>query len=101
MWYTNIYNKIKGIGGNVLPPLSRSRNKVATQPEAEAIKNQADFENQLPKTSEEKPLQEKLEELHTNGFFPVPPTAMKGINPSGIIEDQHPGDYEEYEPLNR
>ena len=101
MWFTSAFNKIKtsGIGGGILPPLPRTNNQIATDPEAQKMKQQAVEQSMVPPPPEKQPLQKRLEGLHTNGRFPVPMSAYLGQqNLPAAIEDQHQGDYQEYVP---
>jgi len=89
IWYTYAYNKVSGIGGGILPPLPKTNMQIATPPEAEQLKQQAVEDSQVPPPAEKMTLQQKLQRTHTNGLFPVPATAMQGINPGSGIWDQY------------
>lgn len=90
MWYSTAYNKVaSGVGGGILPPLPYTNNKIATPPEEKQMLDEIDERSQQPKPQELKTIQEKLRDLHTNGFFPIPPTSMRGINAPAAIEDQY------------
>lgn len=91
MWYSSCYNKQSGFGGGILPPPKKNKDKVATKPEVEQLKEEALIRSKV-KTPENTTLQEKLNQLHTNGYFPVPASSMQGINKSPIILDQYDAD---------
>lgn len=91
MWYSFCYNQRSGFGGGVLSPPKKTNEKIATEPETTQIKEEALLKSK-EKTQENTTLQEKLNELHTNGYFPVPASSMKGINKTPIILDQYDAD---------
>ena len=73
------------MGGGILPPIPKTNTHIATPPEAEQLINEAVQDSQMPPPAEKMTLQKKLEATHTNGRFPIPVTALQGINqPSGI-----------------
>jgi hypothetical protein len=89
MWYTSAFNKIIGIGGGILPPLAKTNNKIATEPEAEQLLNKATMESESPRPPEFTPLDKKLDTLRTNGFLGFPMSQMIGRNTPAAILDQH------------
>ena len=91
MWYSFCYNKQSGFGGGIVSPPKKIKDQVATKPEAEQLEEEALIRSKA-KTPENTTLQEKLNELHSNGYFPVPASSMKGINKSPIILDQYDAD---------
>jgi hypothetical protein len=88
MWYTSAFNKIIGIGGGILPPLAKTNNKIATEPEAEQQIAEATQESKMP--PEKTTLEMKLRNLHTNGYFGFPMSQNIGRNTPSAILDQHP-----------
>ena len=89
MWYSWAYNRISGFGGGILPPLSKTNTQIATPPEVEQLKAEVDRNSKMPPPAEKQPIQRKLETLHTNGRFPIPASAMDGINQGSGIWDQY------------
>jgi len=89
MWYTHAYNRIAGFGGGILPPLPVSTEKEVPPWRVEEVKEEIDRDTNTPPPAEKQNIQKKLEALHTNGRFPVPPTSLRGINSPAAIEDQY------------
>jgi hypothetical protein len=90
MWYTSAFNKIIGIGGGILPPLPRTNEQVATQPEADQQIAQIIQESKTPPPPERTTLEMKLRPFHTEGNFAPPMSQNIGRNTPSAILDQHP-----------